>query len=1221
MRLDCMWLTIAVAAAATTTASKATSTDTTTAAAAAPSTTTSTHRTMITRSRTRARGVLLTVIARTERSTATAARRIASATAPTSATVAAAVGHLLQEAGDLLSRLGEQPHQPVGDVAVLLVEERGGRTEVAHAPGTPNAVHVLLHLRRQVEVDHLLDVGNVETAGGNGRRHQDRAAAAAEQPQGLLALVLRPVAVDAGNRVVVAIEELLQRVGRLLRLDEDQRQTVLVVAVVQRGDLPEQVQQVGALDVLLHPEDRLRDVDRGRTDAPDGEENVAVEKVARQLLDRLREGGGEHERLTLARHRHLAVLDDAPDLRLEAHVQHPVGLVQHQEADVVQPHLAARDHVLEATGRRHDQMAAAVELAHLVMRVVAAVQHRRAHARPVAELLRLLEDLRGQLARRRQHQPERVLLAPVHRPVGRRRGRTVLVHLVQNRHQEGGRLARAGLRARHQVAPGQNDRDCVLLHRRRLVVARQLHVVVDDLCQLDVVKGIDVAGHVVTRRLHGNIFVLAEIDTGVAVFEQLRLQPLVPLGELCVVHLAAAESATAAAAAAATSTASASVTPVGATRPATSAARGDLPEQVQQVGALDVLLHPEDRLRDVDRGRTDAPDGEENVAVEKVARQLLDRLREGGGEHERLTLARHRHLAVLDDAPDLRLEAHVQHPVGLVQHQEADVVQPHLAARDHVLEATGRRHDQMAAAVELAHLVMRVVAAVQHRRAHARPVAELLRLLEDLRGQLARRRQHQPERVLLAPVHRPVGGRRGRTVLVHLVQNRHQEGGRLARAGLRARHQVAPGQNDRDCVLLHRRRLVVARQLHVVVDDLCQLDVVKGIDVAGHVVTRRLHGNIFVLAEIDTGVAVFEQLRLQPLVPLGELCVVHLAAAESATAAAAAAATSSASASVTPVGATRPATSAAVRSAAIVERATSASTTTNASAALTGPCSSAAADATRSSRRRYLRTRSGLRPAIARWGNVHRPTGNNSSSCRPSSCTNITSAATVRRPVVPPIASVTLRILIAPAAEASVAPIIVAPVATAAAIAEVTAPTIVLVPATAASASSAAPIVVPAAEVVTAIVVAAVVAATSAIAIRVAESSSTAAATYRTAAGAGLRRLNVAATISTLSQLGRNVPPGRMFRISRFWAAAPAAAKLLLLLLQVQTSKLKKKKTHTHQEEELDKANPVFIETRSPDGRSRLMCESESGTQDARRVSREEKNKRKAYMLCQQRMD
>lgn len=83
--------------------------------------------------------------------------------------------------------------------------------------------------------------------------------------------------------------------------------------------------------MLLHPDDLLRDVLRRGADATDGQEDVVLEEVSSQHLDLFRERGREHERLAIARLRHRVLLDDAPDLRLETHVEHSVGFVQHQE--------------------------------------------------------------------------------------------------------------------------------------------------------------------------------------------------------------------------------------------------------------------------------------------------------------------------------------------------------------------------------------------------------------------------------------------------------------------------------------------------------------------------------------------------------------------------------------------------------------------------------------------------------------------------------------------------------------------------------------------------------------------------------------------------------------------------------------------------------------------------------------------------------------------------
>ena len=112
------------------------------------------------------------------------------------------VHHLGEEVGYLLRRLHEDVVQVARNVAVLLVEEADGLAGVAGAARAADAVHVLVDVGGQVEVDDELDVGDVEAAGGDGGRDQDGLAARAEAAEGVLALRLALVAVDADGRVV-----------------------------------------------------------------------------------------------------------------------------------------------------------------------------------------------------------------------------------------------------------------------------------------------------------------------------------------------------------------------------------------------------------------------------------------------------------------------------------------------------------------------------------------------------------------------------------------------------------------------------------------------------------------------------------------------------------------------------------------------------------------------------------------------------------------------------------------------------------------------------------------------------------------------------------------------------------------------------------------------------------------------------------------------------------
>ncbi len=57
--------------------------------------------------------------------------------------------------------------QVLGQIPVFLVEERRSQAEVAHSAGSADTVHVLVDVRRKVEVDDMLHVRNVKTTSCN----------------------------------------------------------------------------------------------------------------------------------------------------------------------------------------------------------------------------------------------------------------------------------------------------------------------------------------------------------------------------------------------------------------------------------------------------------------------------------------------------------------------------------------------------------------------------------------------------------------------------------------------------------------------------------------------------------------------------------------------------------------------------------------------------------------------------------------------------------------------------------------------------------------------------------------------------------------------------------------------------------------------------------------------------------------------------------------------
>ena len=204
------------------------------------------------------------------------------------------------------------------------------------------------------------------------------------------------------------------------------------------------------------------------------------------------------------------LLHDPADLRLEAHVEHPVRLVQRQVPHPLQRHPRALDQVRQPARRRHEQVAAALHVAQLVDDGRAAVDDDRADPRLVAELARLLVDLRRQLARRRQDQRERERLA---RPPRRLHARPEDV--VDDREAEGRGLSGPRLRAGHQVAAGEADRDRVALDGRRLGVLAPRDVGHQRGPEVDVGERRDRVGDVVASRLDGDVLVGVEVDARV----------------------------------------------------------------------------------------------------------------------------------------------------------------------------------------------------------------------------------------------------------------------------------------------------------------------------------------------------------------------------------------------------------------------------------------------------------------------------------------------------------------------------------------------------------------------------------------------------------------------------------------------------------------------------------------------------------------------------------
>ncbi len=149
-----------------------------------------------------------------------------------------------------------------------------------------------------------------------------------------------------------------------------------------------------------------------------------------------------------------------------------------------------------------------------------------------------------------------------------------------------------------------------------------------------------------------------------------------------------------------------------------------------------------------------------------------------------------------DDPLDLRQEAHVEHPVGLVEDEDPDAVERDQAALDEIVQPARRRDDDLGAAQPL-RLRGDGCAAVDGRDAEPARRAERRQLLGHLQRELAGRGEARA----------PPG--RGSSVEMQL-DDREPEGERLAGAGRRLAEDVAAGERVGDDERLDAERLVDA---------------------------------------------------------------------------------------------------------------------------------------------------------------------------------------------------------------------------------------------------------------------------------------------------------------------------------------------------------------------------------------------------------------------------
>ena len=352
-----------------------------------------------------------------------------------------------RDRGDLDGLTG----QPLDLAQHVGLRRRHERDRHALAPGpadAPDAVHVGLGRLRHVVVDDVREQVDVQAAGGHVRGDQQLGAAAAQPLDDAGAVLLVHAAVQRLGAQAAA----RQRLGDGVDVEpgaaeHDGRLGPLGLQhAAQRGG------GVGARDEVrgLAHQGRLT---RGHLLAAHPHGDRLAQVVPREVLDAARHRRGEQHALAGVR----GGVEEGLDVLHEAHVEHLVGLVEHDDVELVEPQRAAVHEVDRPAGGGHDDVDALGQAAQLRAGGGTAVDGEDARAHAPAVLRDRLGDLQRELAGRGEDETERRCAAGAHG--------ALLAEALQHGQREGGGLAGAGGGLADQVAAFDQRRDGLGLDR------------------------------------------------------------------------------------------------------------------------------------------------------------------------------------------------------------------------------------------------------------------------------------------------------------------------------------------------------------------------------------------------------------------------------------------------------------------------------------------------------------------------------------------------------------------------------------------------------------------------------------------------------------------------------------------------------------------------------------------------------------------------------------
>ena len=260
-------------------------------------------------------------------------------------------------------------------------------------------MNIVFRVNRNVEIENVAHIGNVETARGNIGSHQQLQFAFLEVRQHGHARALIHIAMQ-GTSVELVPRQRAEQFGYVfLAITEDDR---VLERIAFRTD--EIAQNRALVPILLAGFHQALGHGFGRRRSLcNFNARWRMQELFGQLGDFRRHGGREEQGLTRKRNE----LADAFDVRNEAHIEHTVCFIDDENFNTGQEQLATLEMIEQATGCRDENIGTAFQLTLLFIERHAANQ--KGHVQPMIDAVfgEVLLDLRCEFAGRLQNERTR----------------------------------------------------------------------------------------------------------------------------------------------------------------------------------------------------------------------------------------------------------------------------------------------------------------------------------------------------------------------------------------------------------------------------------------------------------------------------------------------------------------------------------------------------------------------------------------------------------------------------------------------------------------------------------------------------------------------------------------------------------------------------------------------------------------------------------------------